>query len=221
MSKNLSMKTIIPQSKTLLQKAVFLLCILLCGISCTKDSASHELSQQPPPPPPPPQDSATVSIFQSQIPVGVPGNDGFGPIELGVKFQSAVAGLVTGISFYKNPGNLGTHTAQLYSADGMLLDSGVFTNETDSGWQTSLFANAYAIAANTVYIAAYHSSLGNYFSTHYGLKTAVVNAPLTALADSTEAGLNGIFKYTTAPAFPDSAYYSSNYWVDVIEKIKK
>jgi hypothetical protein len=217
MSKNVSMKTIIPQLKTPLPKATIPFCIFLAAISCTKNSGSYE---QPPPPPPPP-DSTTVSIFNSQIPVGVPGNDGYGAIEVGVKFQSTVAGLVTGISFYKNPGNLGTHTAELYSAEGMLLDSGVFTNETDSGWQTSIFANAFPISANTIYIAAYYSSLGNYFSTNYGFKTAIVNAPLTALADSTAAGSNGIFKYTATAAFPDSGYLSSNYWVDVIEKIQK
>src|SRR5450631_3681854 len=216
MSKNVSMKTIIPQFKTASQKAPLALCILLAAISCSKNSNSYE----PPPPPPPPPDSVTVSIFNSQIPAGVPGNDGFGAIELGVKFQSAVAGVVTGISFYKNPGNLGTHTAQLYSAGGVLLDSGVFTNETDSGWQTSIFANSFPISANTIYIAAYYSSLGNYFSTLHGFKTAIVNAPLTALADSTTAGLNGLFKYTVAAAFPDSGYLSSNYWVDVIEKIQ-
>jgi len=211
------MKTIIPQLKVPLQKAVLVLCIFLPAISCTKNSGSNE----PLPPPPPPPDSVTVSIFNSQAPAGVPGNDGFGAIELGVKFQSTVAGEVTGIRFYKNPGNLGSHTAQLYSANGMLLDSGLFTNETDSGWQTSVFATAYPITANTIYIAAYHSSLGNYFSTLQGLKTAIVNAPLTALADSTSAGSNGIFKYTIAAAVPDSGYFSSNYWVDVIEKIQK
>lgn len=216
--KNASMKTIIPQLKTPLQKVLLASCIFLVVISCSKNSDSIE---PPPPPPPPPPDSVTVSIFNSQIPVGVPGNDGYGAIELGVKFQSAVNGLVTGISFYKNPGNLGTHTAELYSADGMLLDSGVFTNETDSGWQTSTLVNAYPITANTIYIAAYHSSLGNYFSTNYALRTAFVNAPLTALADSTAAGPNGIFKYTPAPAVPDSGYLSSNYWVDIIEKIPK
>jgi len=46
-----------------------------------------------------------------------------------------------------------------------------------------------------MYIAAYHSSLGNYSATLYGLKTAITNGPLTALADST-LGLNGVFRYT-------------------------
>ena len=37
-------------------------------------------------------------------------------VELGVKFQSSVAGRITAIRFYKGPQNTGTHTAHLWSA---------------------------------------------------------------------------------------------------------
>ena len=95
------------------------------------------------------------------------------------------------------------------------MASKAVSSETDSGWQSVFFDNAVPIIADTTYIAAYYSSLGNYILTAYALKTAVTNGPLTALADSTE-GLNGIFKYTSTPVLPDSGYLSSNYWVDVI-----
>jgi len=186
-------------------KVIFILAaIFFFGVSCTKEY-SFEGTIAP----------GTVSIFATQIPEGQTFNDQMGGIELGVRFRSTIAGYVKGIKFYKTQGNSGIHTGQLYSFDGTLLGSAVFTNETDSGWQTVLFNSDVLINANTTYIAAYHSSLGNYTSTIFGFDTAVNNPPLTALADGAD-GINGLYKYTTAPAFPGIGYNSSNYWVDVL-----
>jgi Domain of unknown function (DUF4082) len=181
------------------------LCIFLSCISCTKEYSNES-----------PAMAGAVSIFTSQSPLGQTVNDGTGGIELGMKFRSAIAGNILGIKFYKTAGNSGTHTAQLFSTDGTLLASAVFTNETDSGWQRAIFTSAIPIAANTTYIAAYHSSLGNYTFTAYGLHNAVTNPPLTGLADGTD-GINGLYEYTNTPAFPTHGYDSNNYWVDVIE----
>lgn len=191
----------------LIAKLVIVPSIFLLSTSCGK-----ELSEEGTP------HSATISIFTNQIPTETTGNDSTGGIELGLKFRSAVAGYVDGIRFYKTAGNDGTHTGQLYSSDGTLLASQVFLNETDTGWQSVLFESSVPIAANTTYIAAYHSSLGNYTATSYGLYTATTNGPLTALADSTD-GVNGLFKYTDTPALPDRSYTSNNYWVDILEEV--
>ena len=202
------MKTIMGLFGIATRKVIFtILGIYLLSISCTK-----ELSAVAPP------TTGSVSIFTTQVPMGPTYNDSTGGIELGLKFQSSVAGYADGIKFYKTSGDAGTHTGQLYSSDGTLLASAVFTNETDSGWQRVLFATAIPIAANTTYIAAYFSSLGNYTSTVFGLKTAILNPPLTALADSTD-GINGVYKYTNTPALPDSGYLSNNYWVDIIASV--
>jgi hypothetical protein len=187
-----------------MKKIVGLSCVLILGMSCKK-----EQSAVAPPPKTP------ITIFTRQIPPTQTGNDGAGGIELGVKFQSLVSGSVGGIRFYKTPGNTGVHTAQLYSADGILLASKAFINESDSGWQKVNFDQVVQIAANTTYIAAYHSSLGNYSSTVCGLKTEIINGPLTALADG-EDGINGLYKYTGSPDMPDSGYHSSDYWVDIV-----
>jgi hypothetical protein len=203
------MKKMIRLLNTVLCKAaITLLCISLPATSCTKE---YSLEGVPPV-------EKEVSIFNLQIPVAVRGNDSTGGIELGVKFRSTIAGEITGIRFFKTSGDAGTHIAQLYSSGGILLASATFINETDSGWQGALFTPAIPIAADTTYIAAYYSSLGDYISTHNGLKSAITNGPLTALADGTD-GINGIFKYTNTPDLPDSGYMHSNYWVDVIEKI--
>ncbi len=209
------MEKIVGFLNTTKKKAVFtLLCVFLLGISCKKETSSNT---PPPPPPPPVLDS--VSIFGNQKPAGITENDsttgGIFGIELGVKFRSSVNANVVAVRFYKTTGNSGAHTAQLYTGTGTLLASQVFITETDSGWQTLFLATPVPINANTTYIAAYFSSLGNYVSTADGLKTAVTNDVLTALADSTD-GLNGVYKYTNQPSIPDSSNKHNNYWVDVI-----
>jgi len=191
-----------------IKKSVFVPFMFLLSTSCIKE---HSIEGSP--------SAASISIFTNETPPGATYHDStVAGIELGLKFRSAVAGRANGIKFYKTAGNTGTHTAQLYSHDGTLLASQVFSNETDSGWQTVLFKTAIPIAANTTYIAAYHSSLGYYTLTINGLKTAITNGPLTALADSTD-GINGLFKYTDTPDLPDSGYRSSNYWVDILEEV--
>ncbi len=202
------MKKMIRVLNSVLYVAAITLCLSLPAISCTKE---YSLEGVPPA-------ETGISIFNSQIPAGIRGNDSTGGIELGVKFQSAIPGEITGIKFYKTSGDIGTHIAQLYSSGGTLLASSTFINETDSGWQQVLFIHAIPIDSNTTYIAACYSSLGNYISTINGLESATINGPLTALADGTD-GTNGLFKYTNTPDFPDRGYISSNYWVDVIEKI--
>src|SRR5690242_18314880 len=63
------------------------------------------------------------------------------PWELGVRFKSDVAGYVTGVRFYKGPGNTGTHVGHLWSASGQSLAQATFTNETATGWQEVKFAS--------------------------------------------------------------------------------
>ncbi|WP_231510171.1 N,N-dimethylformamidase beta subunit family domain-containing protein, partial [Streptosporangium roseum] len=76
----------------------------------------------------------------------------------GVKFKAAKAGIITGIRFYKGPQNTGTHTGSLWTSSGQLLASAPFTNETASGWQQVDFSTPVNIAANTTYIASYHTT---------------------------------------------------------------
>ena len=216
------MKKSIRNPYTNVSKALLtLLTLFILIIACSKEHTTP-VNPPPPPPPPPPKDSLVtvqVSLFSNdQIPGGFTQRDNTDGIEVGVKFQTTIAGTIAGVKFYKSPLNTGTHVGQLYSSTGLLLASEEFKNETDSGWQSVLFATPVPITANTTYIAAYHSSLGFYIGTNYGLKTAITNAPLTALADSTE-GRNGLYKYTSTPAVPDNGYLSNNYWVDVIENI--
>ncbi|MBR0670174.1 DUF4082 domain-containing protein [Neoroseomonas soli] len=133
------------------------------------------------------------------------------PVELGVRFVSSTTGSITGIRFYKGGMNTGTHTAHLWKADGTLLASATFANETASGWQQVDFATPVAITAGQAYVAGYHTTSGlysaspNYFSQNY------VNGPL-----SVDGGTSGLFAYGAAGTFPNQTYNATNYWVDVV-----
>src|SRR5450432_3106639 len=158
----------------------------------------------------------STSIFTTQVPVAVTDNDHQATTgqELGLRFRSSTAGFITGVRFYKTAGNAGTHTGELYSNAGTRLAQAAFSGETATGWQTVMFSSPVAITANTTYVAAYFSSLGNYVEDNgYFATTGVTNGNMTALKDGLD-GCNGPYQYTAAPAFPNSCYKSANYWVD-------
>lgn len=149
----------------------------------------------------------------TDVPTVLSAND-VNRVDLGVRFQSAVAGQVLGIKFYKGAGNTGTHTGYVWSDTGAQLASVTFTNETASGWQEALFSTPVDISANTAYIVSYIAPKGHYsYSQSYFASAAHNVGDLTAPKDSSTAH-NGVYTYT-ANAFPSSGYRSTNYWVDV------
>lgn len=173
----------------------------LIHVTVTKDTLIHRTCGGTTTPPV----TTTTSVFTNQVPTGSTQRDNTTGIEVGMKFTSSAAGSIVGVRFYKQSGNSGIHTGELYSAAGVRLASAVF-NETATGWQTVAFASPVAITAGTSYIVACFSSAGWYSSDNTGFKTPIVNAPLT--------GTTGVYKYSTAAAFPSSTYQTSNYWVD-------
>ncbi|MFJ8743805.1 DUF4082 domain-containing protein [Embleya sp. NPDC127516] len=133
--------------------------------------------------------------------------------ELGVKFQADQAGYITGVRFWKDATNTGTHTGTLWSASGDRLATATFTDESDSGWQQVNFAQPVPVTAGTIYVASYHAPNGRYSADQGGLTTAHVRGPLTAPASDT-AGGNGVYFYGTG--FPNSTWNDTNYWVDPV-----
>jgi hypothetical protein len=153
--------------------------------------------------------SARTLFSLSSTPSVVSANDP-NPVELGVKFTADASGLITGLRFYKGPGNTGPHVADLWSSSGTLLATANFTNESTSGWEQVNFATPVSITAGQTYVAAYHTS-GNYsVDTNY-FANPVVSGDLTA-----PAGGNGVYAYGATDTFPTSTYNASNYWVDVV-----
>jgi methionine-rich copper-binding protein CopC len=138
---------------------------------------------------------------------------GGGALELGVTFASEVDGYVTGLRFYKGPGNTGTHLGRLWTGGGQLLADATFIDETDSGWQTVTFSPAVAVAAGQTYVASYTTPKGAYAYDGAYFARPVARGPLRA-TDSGSPGNNGV--YGAAGAFPTSSYNQTNYWVDPV-----
>jgi hypothetical protein len=147
-----------------------------------------------------------TNIFTTQTPANVyPG-----PFELGVKFQSSVAGHVTGLRYYRVTGETGTHIGHLWSATGTLLGTTAFTNEGASGWQTASFATPIAVSAHITYVASVNSNSVLGYTSH-GLAASVSNGTLSTVAD----GLNGVYSATKG-SFPTSSSGGTNYFRDVV-----
>ncbi|HEV8635595.1 MAG TPA: DUF4082 domain-containing protein, partial [Chloroflexota bacterium] len=137
-----------------------------------------------------------------------------GGVELGVRFRAEVPGQVTGLRFYKGPGNTGLHAAHLWTNDGLLLANAFFATETATGWQQVRFAAPVPIAANTTYVASYYAPVGQYALDEDYFLAGRPGGPLRLLADG-EDGPNGVFAYGP-PQFPTQSFRQSNYWVDVL-----
>ena len=136
--------------------------------------------------------------------------------ELGVTFTSDFNGAITGLRFYKSAANTGTHIGNLWSSTGTLLATATFTNETASGWQQVNFSSPVTIAANTTYVASYHTDVSHFSLDLNAFATAGVdNPPLHALATQVSGG-DGIYVYSDTSSFPTNTYSGSNYWVDVV-----
>jgi Domain of unknown function (DUF4082)/Bacterial Ig-like domain/Bacterial Ig domain len=159
--------------------------------------------------------SCPCSLWSSSATPGVVSSGDSQSVELGVKFQSDVAGYVTGIRFYKGAQNLGTHVGSLWSSSGTLLARATFASETASGWQQVSFSNAVPIAANMTYVASYHAPQGRYSVNSSYFSSAYANPPLQAPSNGASGG-NGVYLYGGSPAFPTQTYGASNYWVDVV-----
>ena len=156
------------------------------------------------------------TLWNSSVTPEVASANDTGAVNLGVKFQSDVAGYITGIRFYKGPSNTGTHIGYLWTSSGAILTSATFTNETASGWQQVNFPNPVAIAANTVYVASYYAPNGGYaVDDNYFATAGYDNAPLHALEDGVSGG-DGVYVYGSSGTFPTGSYQSDNYWVDVV-----
>lgn len=138
--------------------------------------------------------SASAStIWPSTSIPSVPDSGPDSAVEIGVKFRADVAGTVSGIRFYKGTGNKGTHVGTLWASKGAKLASATFTNETASGWQQVNFSTPVTIAANTVYVASYHTSVGHYSDNQgYFANAGIDKPPLHALKDGA-SGYNGVY----------------------------
>jgi hypothetical protein len=150
------------------------------------------------------------SIFTTQLPATTNNTDGVAVnYELGMRFSSASAGMITALRFYKASYETGSHTGRIWSPSGTLLGSVVFSTETASGWQTATLATPIRAAANTTYTVTVNTGATYYVATSNGLASKISSGPL-----STIVGSNGA--YGPVGSYPTQSWQASNYFRDVV-----
>jgi len=162
-----------------------------------------------------PPAACPCSLWPSTTVPAVPADSDISAVELGVRLRADTAGTISGVRFYKGPGNTGTHTGRLWSAAGALLATATFTGETASGWQQASFPTPVAVTAGTAYIVSYHAPVGRYAAANGFFTTGYTSGPLYAFRDG-ESGANGVYRYGSGGVFPTNTYQSSNYYVDAV-----
>jgi hypothetical protein len=134
-----------------------------------------------------------------------------GSYEVGMRFRSAQAGVITAVRFFKGPGNGGTHVGRLWTVQGSLLGTVIFTSETATGWQQANFLTPLPIQANTPYVVSYGAPVGRVSADNGFFNVPRDSAPLHAFSAP-----NGFFGIG-AGSFPaNAAPGNTNYWVDVV-----
>ena len=124
-------------------------------------------------------------------------------VELGVKVRSNRDGLIEGLHYFNGDVNVTTHTAKLWTSDGDLLMSEVFTNTPEIRWLDVMFTTPVSIAANTTYVMSYDTT-GAFPSTSGGLVVPPrsISPAMRALTHDEDGG-NGVYAYGSG--FPNAA----------------
>lgn len=155
------------------------------------------------------------TIFGARTPSGAATGDNR-PVEVGVKFQASVDGVVNAVRFYRHAAIASGYVANLWTADGTLLATGrvVEGQSPAPGYQEVRFAAPVPIRPATTYVASYFASAGGYAFEAGGFSRRVTSGALSALDDETARG-NGVYRYGPTSAFPTETFAAANYWVDV------
>jgi hypothetical protein len=165
--------------------------------------------------PAPPTSECPCTVFGTSLPA-VAADPDTAAVELGMRFRASRAGEVTGVRFYKGPGNTGVHTASLWTNSGTPLATATFSAETASGWQQVDFTSPVPITRDTTYVVSYYAPVGRYAKNpNFFKSTSTTSGPLTALRNGTD-GANGVYRYGAGGGFPTTSHRASNYWVDVV-----
>jgi hypothetical protein len=88
----------------------------------------------------------------------VPSNPEAGAVgarEVGTVFTTSERGYISALRFYKGPANTGTHVGRLSTANGLVLASATYANESASGWQEVKLRRPVLLTAGSTYIVSY------------------------------------------------------------------
>jgi len=160
-----------------------------------------------PPPPPPPTPSPTPVPLYSLGSAWATGSANCPAdttrVTLCVKVQSSLAGYITQVKFYKPSTSVSTHTGAVWSANGNLLASAVFSGETDSGWQFLTLSSPVSMTANTYYYVGVNT-IGYCYSTFPSLSVS----PFTIQGS--------FYTYKDTVTSPGASSSNTNYLVDLV-----
>jgi hypothetical protein len=156
-----------------------------------------------------PPSGSGQSVFSTQVPQTLANSDGAGVnYELGLRFTPTAAGQIRSIRFYKSSSESGSHTGKIYAANGQLLASVVFANESGSGWQVQNLATPLNVIANTEYTVSVNTGNTYYVATNNGLSSGITSGSLQSPAGG------GV--YGPVGSKPNLTWQYSNYFRDVV-----
>jgi len=142
------------------------------------------------------------------------------PIEIGMRFFTLQPGKVTGIRFWKDPGNTDpSRNANLWTDTGTLLATAAFGAETSGTWNTATFGTPVTISPfPAVYRMSVSASTGYMESTNHimGSQSAIPVWPLILPGVFTVSPFGAGFYSTTPGTFPNTGNNSEIYGVDVV-----
>jgi len=169
-------------------------------------SESASPTNSPAPPPALPENAK--SVF-GMPPVDAAVTDDGNSVELGMGFSVTSPVSARGVAFYKSAVNTGQHTGYLYAADGTLLASVPFNDETPSGWEFAAFDTPVVLEPGD-YTVSYLVPGGGY---NYAPDFKWGSLPAAAVVPSP---WNGRYAYGSGGTIPTGSWNNTNYFVDVI-----
>ena len=123
---------------------------------------ADEPARSPGASPPPGPSARAASGRTGRRPAAVDASD-TSAVNLGLQFQASSSGYVTGVRFYKDSDNTGSHIGSLWSSTGTLLASGTFSGESASRLAGAGLLHArWRSPPNTTYVVSYHTDAGHY-----------------------------------------------------------
>ena len=128
------------------------------------------------------------------------------PVELALRFSSAVSGNITAIRWYKDAAHTGVVTGRVYDNNQALIYEGVFPDGV--GWVEHILPAPIPINSGEEYVVSIHTTSGYISSGGY------FTSPIT-VGNLTASTPNNIFLYGAGGSYPTDTWNASNYWVDV------
>lgn len=129
------------------------------------------------------------------------------PVELGLRFTSRSAGMLTAVRFLKPRGDRGPHRVSVWSGRGERLATGTPAGESRSGWQQVTLTEPVHVEPDREYVVSYHTSRYQVSQNYFAGRSATAG-PLSTVGA-------GLYAYGDG-GFPSQVWQASNYWVDVV-----